>query len=88
MKLDLDHVQRVRADDVAFFERFPDREFRIRRAHDCEYTDEPPQGVRLFVILHRHDVEQNWKHEFIARPVYFDTDLTDHQIRELLSVVA
>lgn len=81
---DLEHVHRVRADDAKFFERNPDREFRIRRAHDCEYTSEPPAGVRLFVILHRHDVEMNWKHEFIARPAYFDTDLTDAQIRGLM----
>jgi hypothetical protein len=88
MKLDLSYVHRVWEDDTAFFERLPDREFRIRRAHDCEYTGEPPPGVRLFVILHRHDVEQNWQHKFIARPVHFNIDLTDAQIRELLQVVA
>lgn len=85
MRVDLNYLHRVRADDAAFFDRFPDREFRLRRAHDCEYAGEPPTDHQVFVVVHRHDVGVEEKHHHFGARRNFNTALGDAEIRELLT---
>ena len=83
--MDFAAIEQCRDDDRKFFNQHLDRDFRLRRAHDCEYTSEPPSGVRLFTVLHRDEVDQCWHHHTFAAPAGFNTRLDDAQIREMLS---
>ena len=88
--LDVEAINRIEenqaklSEDQAWFESHPEREFRIRRAYDCEISGTVPAGYAAFVIVHRQEIEQYWKHHFFGRRQNFNTDLTDAEIRELL----
>lgn len=80
----VEESQKAEADDHAYFDRHPDREFRLRRAHDCEHSERPPPGWNVFVIIHRQEVEDHWKHHLFGQRRNFNTDRSDAEIRELL----
>lgn len=78
----------VIADDRAYFERWPDREFRLRRAHSSEFTGDVPSAIRVFTIIHRMEVEEYWLHAMFPGPIDFEINLNDAEIRQLLAKIA
>ena len=85
----IEAIERCRDDDRKFFEQHPDREFRLRRGHDSEYSGEPPSGERVFVILHRDDVGRSWSYFYFRAPQTFRTMVWDDtQIAEFLAKAA
>jgi len=90
MKTPVDYEERRRAEreDRAWFDRYPDREYRLRRAWSCELTGEPPAGFGAFVILHRQDVERTHAHVIFGAEITFETNIPDAEIRGFLGILA
>lgn len=75
------------ADDRAYFARWPDREFRLRRAHSSEYKfrDDPPPGKAAFVIVDKYEVEKPWLHRQFGCPLTLETDWSDARIKRFIA---
>jgi hypothetical protein len=69
-------IQHARADDVAWFAAHPDREYRCRRCHPCEYIDIPPSGFAVFAVVHRFYIDYPEVTTFGA-PLMFDPQRED-----------
>jgi hypothetical protein len=85
---DYTEINHARREDRKFFERHPDRQYRVRRAWRCEIAGERPPGFEVFAILHRQDVEHPDTHIHFAAPVTFETDTNDATIRRLIATLA
>jgi hypothetical protein len=81
----IEEIERKEANDHAWFATHPDREFRLRRAYDCEHLERPPPGWNVFAIIHRQEISEYWKHHFFGWRRNFNTDLSDAEIRDLLA---
>jgi hypothetical protein len=88
LPFDYDERDRARREDREFFERWPDREYRLRRAWPCECSGTRPAGFEAFVTLHRQSIDQSWDHKTFGAPVTFETNRTDADIREVLLALA
>lgn len=84
--IDYDERDRAVREDREFFDRYPDREYRLRSAWRCEFsTGNPPAGFGVFAILHRRDQEPT---QIFGAPITFETDRTDADIRSMIAALA
>src|SRR5258708_1705636 len=67
------------AEDEWYFDRFPERHFRLRLAAPTEHPGEVPAAARAYTILSRSGA----RHTFIGSAA-FDPDKSDMQLRQLL----
>jgi hypothetical protein len=76
------HTFRMLNDDVAFFEQYPDRRYRVRRANDAEIAQaevleqrllQPPQGWCWFAIVKKEP--GGYLRMFVAAPPTVETGL-------------
>jgi hypothetical protein len=81
----IEEIQKKETDDLRWFAEHPDREFRLRRAYDCEHLERPPPGWNVFAIIHRQEITEYWKHHFFGERRNFNTERSDAEIRELLT---
>jgi hypothetical protein len=76
------HTYPILIADIAFFEQYPDRRYRIRRANDAEIAQaetfenkllQPPQGEYWFSIVKKEPGA--YLRMFVAAPPTVETDL-------------
>lgn len=85
----VDDLIPIQREDHAWFAQNPGRQFRIRRAKSVEYSDAPTDGVWIFAIVHRDNVEDYWEHEFFKEPQYSDFSwVSDDIIRKVLHEIS
>jgi hypothetical protein len=78
----------ARKDDHAFFARWPDREYRLRRAWPCEMTGEAPAGFAAFTIVHRHVVDMPHRWKIFDAPIALETNRSDAEIRQIVDALS
>ena len=86
MTLDYGETDRARREDKEFFQRWPDREYRLRRAWHCEISgSERPAGFEAFAIVHRQDQDPEM---LFGAPITLETKRTDAEIKQMLAALA
>lgn len=70
------------AEDEWFFDRHPERQFRLRPASAREHTGEVPAGASTYAIVARSGARET----FVASRA-FDPQKSDAQIRQLLTIL-
>lgn len=80
--MDYEGLERARQEDAEFFQRWPDREYRLRRAWNCEFgPGNVPRGFAVFAIVYRRE---KIPQELFPAPLTLETDQSDADIREML----
>ena len=88
MFIDQGELRRGEREDRSWFERRPDREYRLRRAWPAVCDEPPPAGFQIFTICHRYDVEDFERQATFGAPITFETNRTDAEIRDVLQALA
>lgn len=79
-------LDEIVADDRSWFERHSDREFRLRRAHRCEFKfkGEPPAGMAAFVIVDRYEIDEPWRHRQFGAAFDLNVEWSDTTIKRFI----